>query len=245
MAFKSISEYNDDRYHGMFMLKNDKDYADVIFLYRNINDVLVANTHYIKSSNYNGYVHCLGFGCPACEKEIRIQPKLFVPLYVIESDDIQFWDRSIKFNQILDSEVFSKYPNPSEYVFRITRNGAAGDINTRYSIVGIGKNGMLSYDEILKHKDVKMPDYFDTICKEWSVDDFNENLSSSTSTSVDIDSMPEYKLSPRVSTSSNSTVELPDLPDITEPDGLADINADSSEVTVDGEVDPEIEGVSF
>ena len=35
MAFKSVEAYNNDRYNGMFILQNDGDYADVIFMYRN------------------------------------------------------------------------------------------------------------------------------------------------------------------------------------------------------------------
>ena len=237
MAFKSIAEYNDDRYHGMFMLRNDKDSADVIFMYRNINDVLVANTHYIKSSNYNGYAHCLDHGCPACEKGIRIQPKLFVPLYVIENDEIQFWDRSIKFDQVLNNDVFSKFPNPSDYVFKITRNGASGDINTRYSIQAIGKNSMLSYDEILEHLHVKMPDYFETICKTWTMDEYQENLTTSSATSVDIDAMPEYKLSPRASVA--NPVEIPDLAEISSLDDIESASEASNSESI------EIDDVDF
>lgn len=60
MGFKSVKSYNDARYGGMFLLKNDGDYADVIFMYQDIEDVLVADTHYIKSPDYSGYVHCCG-----------------------------------------------------------------------------------------------------------------------------------------------------------------------------------------
>ena len=65
MAFKTAREYNEDRFGGLFLLRNDGDYADVIFLYRSLDDVLIADTHYIKSADYSGYVHCCGRGCPA------------------------------------------------------------------------------------------------------------------------------------------------------------------------------------
>mgnify|MGYP007065811507 CR=1 FL=1 len=81
MAFKSMKTYNDERYHGFFLLRNDGDFADVIFLYQNIEDVLVADVHYIKSAKKSGYVHCCGEGCPACAKGIRVQTKLFIPVY--------------------------------------------------------------------------------------------------------------------------------------------------------------------
>ena len=83
MGFKSVTSYNEEKFNGLFLLRNDGDSADVIFLDRNIDDVLVADTHYVKSADYSGYVHCCGKGCPACAKGIRIQTKLFIPLYNI------------------------------------------------------------------------------------------------------------------------------------------------------------------
>ena len=58
MAFKKITDYNEEKYGRLFVLKDDKEYADVILLYRSINDVLIADIHYIKSPEYSGYVHC-------------------------------------------------------------------------------------------------------------------------------------------------------------------------------------------
>ena len=60
MGFKSISQYNEERYGNKFILKDDGDYADVIFLYRNYqDDVKVASAHYIKSPDYSGYTFCV------------------------------------------------------------------------------------------------------------------------------------------------------------------------------------------
>lgn len=216
MAFKSINAYNDDRYHGMFILKNDQDFADVVMMYRNRDDVLVGDAHYIKSADYSGYVECAGRGCPACARGIRVQSKLFIPVYVIEQNEILFWDRNLTFDQILDKDVFSNYPNPSDVVFRITRNGAAGDRDTRYVFKAIARNTSMSYEHILQHLGItSMADHLDTICKSWSIEEYNQNLNTQASaeTSVDLDSMPEYKLSPRVSTS-EASVELPELPEL-------------------------------
>ena len=215
MAFKSIADYNNDRYSGMFMLRNDGDSADVVIMYNNIpNDVMVVDAHYIKSDSYSGYVQCLGpKTCPACAKGIRVQPKLFVPLYVIDSDQILFWDRSVRFQQQLDNDVFSKFANPSDFVFRITRHGLAGDINTRYSIVAVGKNDAFKYADICKKLDAEFPEYYNTICKDWSSSDYNEHLAPTSAANIDIDSMPEYKLSPRPTA---TEVELPNISEIDE-----------------------------
>jgi len=109
MAFKTVKTYNEEKFGGLFLLRNDGDFADVVFLYQSIDDVLVADTHYIKSSEYTGYVHCCGSGCPACAKGIRVQTKLFIPLYNIQDHEIQFWDRTMRFEPQLNQDVFSNH----------------------------------------------------------------------------------------------------------------------------------------
>ena len=164
MAFKSFDKYIDDKNGSFFLLPNDKDYADVIFLYRNVQDVLVADTHYIKSPDYSGYVHCCGRGCPACAKGIRVQTKIFIPLYNYKTGRIEFWDRTNHFERQLQNDILSRFPNPSEYVFRITRNGAAGSMDTTYSIVPQGKNTTYPYEKILADNGVTLPAGYEAVC---------------------------------------------------------------------------------
>lgn len=168
MAFKTIDQYNEERQGNFFQLKNDKDCADVIFLYENASQCLVAGTHYIKSANYNGYVHCCGSGCPACQKGIRVQQKLFIPLYNLTTGKIEFWDRTPRFEPQLQNDVFSKFPNPSDFIFRITRNGAAGSVDTTYAIEAIAKNNVKSYAQILVDNGIQLPDYYSAVCRDLS-----------------------------------------------------------------------------
>lgn len=204
MAFKSVKEYNEQRFGGLFLLRNHGDYADVVFLYRNLDDVLIADTHYIKSPDYSGYVHCCGRGCPACERGIRVQSKLFIPVYNLTANEIQFWDRSVRFENQLSADVFERCPNPSDFVFRITRNGAAGDINTTYNIQAVGKNTTSSYQEILNEFNVTMPDYYENICKDIPASQLAKMISSSSSGGSSYgDSLPSYQVTPRVPTASN------------------------------------------
>lgn len=204
MAFKSVKQYNEEKYGGKFILQNDQDSADVIFLYQSVNDMLVADVHYIKSPDYNGYVHCNGRGCPACGKGIRVQTKLFIPLYNITAGGIQFWDRTTKFEPQFYSDVFSKFPNPSEYVFKVTRNGASGDINTRYAIQVLASNNVKSYADILLENKVNFPEYYENICKNADAAILSTWLNASqNSSSGDI---PEYVPMPRVTPSNTSSV---------------------------------------
>lgn len=194
MAFKSVTEFNDNRYHNLFRLVNDGEYADVVFLYQSMKDMLVAQAHYIKSSEYSGYVHCCEAGCPACAKNIRVQTKLFIPVYNITKNAIEFWDRTMKFEPQLERDVFNKFANPSEFVFRITRHGIPNDINTTYSITAVGRNTLGTYQDILAKFNATMPDYYSNIIREVSVADLSSMLQSSDSNTT---AMSEYTPIPR------------------------------------------------
>lgn len=217
MGFKSVSQYNDERYANFLMLRNDGEYADVVFLYRNYNEVLVADAHYLKFGDFSGYVQCLGKGCPACnygERGIRVESKLFIPVYNVDTHEIQFWDRNLAYEPYFQNAVFNTTANPSEYVYRITRRGAFRDRNTRYEITIQGKNPR-TYDEIMAECGTKFPDFFNDVCKEWSLNDYNEHMQQANTSAgaVDLDSMPEYKLSPRT-----APAQMPDLPTYPEAD---------------------------
>lgn len=204
MAFKQVNVYNEERYGNFFILQNDGDCADVVFLYRDIQDELVAEAvHYLKTDSYRGYVHCIGAGCPACAKKIRVQTKLFIPLYNIDADEIQFFDRTMKFGPQFKHDVFDRYPNPSQCIARITRHGVAGDINTKYQIDMIGKNTIGSYDQILAKFNATFPQYYNVVCRELTSAEMATLLNTSTSDSANYssktDDLPDYVPTPRVS----------------------------------------------
>lgn len=227
MGFKKVNEYNDEKFSGLFLLRNDGDSADVIFMYRNIDDVLVADTHYIKSADYSGYVHCCGRGCPACNRGIRVQTKLFIPLYNINDGQLQFWDRSMRFENQLQQDVFSKYPNPSDFVFRVTRKGAAGDVNTTYSIVAVGRNSNMPYEKILQDAGVSYPDHYEKICREVSAMELGSMLAHNAERDNN-SAMPaySYQATPRVAFNPQagaSVTETPSAPEYSDSDAPADV----------------------
>lgn len=205
MAFKTVNEFNKDRgYDNFFLLRNDGDFADVVILYRGVEDVLVADAHYIRSSDYNGYVHCCGRGCPACGKGISVRNKLFIPLYNIQSNKIEFWDRNMFFENQLNQDVFDRYPNPSDFVFRITRHGVARDVNTTYEIRCVGKNDTFKYDVILAKFHTKVPDVYSNVIREYSSGELNSLLNNegpansySFNSSSDYTSITSYQVTPR------------------------------------------------
>ena len=235
MAFKTAKQYNEERFGGRFTLRNDGDYADVIFLYRDYNDVLVADTHYIKSADYTGYVHCCGRGCPACEKGIRVQSKLFIPMYNMTTDQIEFWDRNTRFENQLSKDVFEHYPNPVDFVFRITRHGAAGDVNTTYEIRAIGRNADYSYEFLMKKFNISMPAHYESVCKDVRPMDLRAMVNAAASHSEESD-LPDYRVTPR--TRSSEAPTAPDVP-IPGPDALPfsldDIESAEDVEDLDGE----------
>lgn len=186
MAFKTLNQYQEDKQGDFFVLPNDGDTADVIFLYRSAADVLVAEgVHYLSTPTYKGYVHCCGDGCPACnyvtqagKKGIKRDNKIFIPLYNVTKNKIEFWDRSTFFEQVLQTSVFKGFPDPSACVFRITRQGAAGSRDTKYNILPAGRNVAWPYEKILADFKISFPEGYNTICKEMSVSEMADALNS-------------------------------------------------------------------
>lgn len=168
MQKRNLNEYLDEKFNGLFRLANDGDHADVVFLYTSDNDMVVGDVHYIKSYDYTGYVSCVGKGCPVCGKGIRVQSKLPVPVYNVTENEIQVWDRNIGFRTTMYNEVFKNYPNPSDYVFSITRHGVAGDINTTYEIKVAGVSNKYNIDDILAMNNTNMDEIYNRFCKDYT-----------------------------------------------------------------------------
>ena len=195
MAFQSVEDYDLQKYKYSFRLDNDLDSEEVIFLYREKRDMLKGDAHYISSPEYSGYVECLGAGCPACAQGIPVQKsKIFIPLYVISTGEIKFWDRNGGFQHQMERDVFSRYANPSEYVFEITRHGEWRDRNTKYEIKAKYRNTSMPYDQILATCGATFPAFYNNVCKEYSASELSKLL---TSTAAPAEELAEYKPTPR------------------------------------------------
>ena len=264
MAFKSMVDYASTKYSDFFRLQNDGDWADVIFLYKGITDEVMASCHYIKSSSYSGYVSCLEQDCPVCAKKISIHNKIFIPLYVIRSSDyvnvgannepkICLWDRKTRFTAQLDREVMKPYGDPSTTIFKIIRHGMPNDQNTRYEIRAIGPNNEMSYEDICTKYNIKFPDIYMDVCKDYDRAKLNELLmqmsvpnssygaynNSTSSSSASYGAVPRGAANANVVAESIPQIEtpeisVPDLPNLDVPEGVDDtvpFNAENSTVT--------------
>lgn len=152
-----------------FHLKYGEEYEDVIFLYPSDRDVIVVPIHTVSDSGRPRRILCKDTDCPYCKKNMKARDTIFIPLYNINRDCVQFWERSNKFFAHRFDSLFDKFPNPSQFVFRVTRLGDLGDIATTYKITPWAKNTVLSYDEILEKFNIKFPEIYETIIEGLSI----------------------------------------------------------------------------
>lgn len=138
---------------GYFRLANDKDVAKVRFLYDKIEDVEGFAVHQIEDENgKKRYVNCLReYGapvsdCPFCAAGKMTSVKYFVPLFNLDTQRIETWERGKKFGQKLSS-LCARYPHLVSNVFEIERNGKAGDQQTTYEIYSIGREDETTMDD--------------------------------------------------------------------------------------------------
>lgn len=139
-----------DRYGGQggagyFSLKNDKDVARVRFMYNSIDDVEGYAVHQVEIDGKKRWVNCLREynqpidTCPFCKEHMFTSAKLFIPLYNIDEDKQQVWERGKKFISKISS-ICARYPNVVSHVFEIERNGKKGETTTTYEIYEVDKD---------------------------------------------------------------------------------------------------------
>lgn len=130
---------------GYFSLKNDKDVATVRFMYNGVEDVEGYAVHQVEIDGKKRYVNCLREynqpkdACPFCKANMFTTAKLFIPIYNVDQDRVQIWERGKKFIAKISS-ICARYPNVVSHKFEIERNGKAGDTQTVYEIYEVGKD---------------------------------------------------------------------------------------------------------
>lgn len=136
-----VDNYGGSGGAGYFSLKNDHDVARVRFLYDSADDVEGYAVHKVEIDDRTRYVNCLREynepieKCPFCREREPQLAKLYIPLYNIDEDKVQVWERGKKFFSKI-SGICARYgKNPIvSQIFEIERNGKAGDQQTTYEI---------------------------------------------------------------------------------------------------------------
>ena len=130
---------------GYFSLKDDGNSAIVRFLVDDINDVPVYAVHRVSINGKMRAVSCIREPkdpvdkCPLCSSEKQLQYRIYVPMLEYVTDEhnnvqvyARIWERPASYSGKLSS-LISEYGPLSDNVFKIVRNGRAGERGTTYT----------------------------------------------------------------------------------------------------------------
>lgn len=175
---KDVDNYGGGGGGGFFSLKNDRETARVRFLYDSDEDIEGFAVHEPKIDGKKRYVNCIRDYnepkdvCPFCAANMHQRVKVFIPLYNIEEDQVQIWDRGKQFLPVLTGTL-SRY-NDDPIVaqeFEVERQGKPKDTNTTY---GIYRTKTPTDDTTLD--DFEMPQVVGTIVLEKTADEMEHYL---------------------------------------------------------------------
>ena len=140
---------------NFFSLKDDGDIARVRFMYNDLNDVTGYAVHEIEVDGNKRYVNCLRnynepkSKCPCCANDYMQKAKIYVPLYNVDTKEVQLWERGKKFLGKLQS-ICTRYARQDSplvnHIFEIERNGKKGDQQTTYEVYEVGSDGTTLQD---------------------------------------------------------------------------------------------------
>lgn len=133
---------------GYFSLKNDGDVARVRFMYNSLDDVVGYAVHQVEIDGKKRYVNCLREynspidDCPFCKARKFQNVKLFIPIYNVDEQKVQVWERGKKFFAKMSSLCgrYADRDNLVQHEFDIERHGAKGDQTTSYEIYEVSKD---------------------------------------------------------------------------------------------------------
>lgn len=134
---EEADQYGGQGGSGFFSLKNDKDTAQVRFMYNTLDDIEGYAVHEIEVDGKKRYANCLRAynepidNCPLCAAGYPVLAKFFIQLYDMETEEIKVWDRGKTFKSKLAS-LCSRYNPLVATPFEIERNGKKGDTSTTY-----------------------------------------------------------------------------------------------------------------
>ena len=153
-----------------FSLKNDKDSAMVHFMFNTLDDVEGYSVHEVEVNGSRRAINCLReyadpiSACPLCEARYKLITKFYIPLHMIETDEVVIWERGKNFYSKL-VELCSQCNPLVSYPIEIERNGAAGDKETTYETY------IQESDETLLEDLPEIPDLIGTYLLDKSYDE--------------------------------------------------------------------------
>lgn len=164
----------------MFILRDDRESAKVRILLNSWDEIQLRHVHEVKVKNDDGdilrtFVKCAGDDCPLCKIGVRLDTRVYIPLYNEETKKNQLWERTRLSYQIFE-HIFNKYSEIPKKIFEITRYGHPGDRNTTYRIDFVEDTGHLSVcdyapdPEEVFYQELSLEE-LNKLAKDWSIQD--------------------------------------------------------------------------
>ncbi len=140
------TDSNNNNSVGFLTLKNDGDEAIVRIMHDSVDDFDIVTVHPITLGGKFRSVSCIREprepidNCPLCKNGTKIQSKIFIHMIQyttnangqIEAKPV-VWERSISYATKLKNDI-DEYGPLSNCIFKIKRNGKAGDMQTTYDM---------------------------------------------------------------------------------------------------------------
>lgn len=148
---KTANNNNTDNNYGikLFALKNDGDIAIVRFMHDSVEDFDILTNHKIKVNDKWRSISCIRDprepidNCPLCKAGEKIQQRFYIHMIQYIKDPTTgaitavpvVWDRSASEYATKFKTLIEEYGPLSDQIFKIKRNGKAGDMSTTYEIL--------------------------------------------------------------------------------------------------------------
>lgn len=122
-----------------FKLSKDGEIARVQLLGNDMNDFPGYAVHQVEVGGSKRWVNCLREYqdpvdvCPFCAAKIKQQARLFIPLYNIDADEVQIWERGKNFFPTL-AGYCARNPEVVSVVTEVERHGKPNDTSTTYQL---------------------------------------------------------------------------------------------------------------
>ncbi len=146
-----------------FGLKQDRETAQIRFLYNTIEDVYFDVVHEVNVNGRNRTISCLNSrgdnidGCPMCKAGYQQKVLLYIPVYDYRDKKVKIWTRSKNFLSQIQGLMMRNNPL-SGTIFEIMRNGAPRDSKTTYLIQPIAMNDGTTVEALLGQAQAAIPD---------------------------------------------------------------------------------------
>lgn len=138
-TLENAHEYTNTSF-GYFTLADDGDTARVRILAKTGAGIVGCWTHKLEVGGKERQVECLATNrstakaeCPLCAAGYKNKFKLLIPVFNVETDECQVWERGSDILEELTTKVLP-HSNIVSRVFEITRKGVKGDRDTKYQI---------------------------------------------------------------------------------------------------------------